>query len=76
MAFLAPIAMAAGGALASGLVNKIGKSIGIFKAGGKVPKTGNYKLHKGEVVIPVKQVKKLPKSMKALKKRKPGRPKK
>lgn len=32
--------------------------IGSFKKGGKVKKTGNYKLHKGEKVVPVKKVKK------------------
>jgi len=37
-----------GGALASGAR----KVAGMFKKGGKVPKTGNYKLHRGETVVP------------------------
>ena len=32
-----------------------------FKNGGRVPKTGVYKLHKGEVVIPNKTVNKIKK---------------
>lgn len=32
--------------------------LGSFKKGGKVKKTGNYKLHKGEKVVPAKKVKK------------------
>ncbi len=35
---------------------------GSFKKGGKVKSTGIYKLHKGEVVVPKKKVKKLAKS--------------
>lgn len=31
--------------------------IGSFKKGGKVKRTGNYKLHKGEVVVPASRVK-------------------
>lgn len=34
------------------------KPLGSFKKGGKVKKTGAYKLHKGEVVVPAKTVKK------------------
>lgn len=33
-------------------------AIGSFKRGGKVPKTGIYKLHKDEVVVPAKKSKK------------------
>ena len=32
-----------------------------FKHGGRVPKTGVYRLHKGEVVIPTKTISKLKK---------------
>lgn len=32
------------------------KPLGSFKKGGKVKKTGAYKLHKGEVVVPSKKV--------------------
>lgn len=41
------------------------KLLGSFKKGGKVKKTGKYKLHKGEVVVPVKKVKKMKKVMKS-----------
>jgi hypothetical protein len=30
-------------------------AIGSFKKGGRVPKTGTYKLHKGEKVVPAKK---------------------
>lgn len=35
----------------------ISNILGSFKKGGKVKKTGNYKLHKGEEVKPVKKKK-------------------
>ena len=41
--------------------------LGSFKKGGKVKKTGKYKLHKGEVVVPAKKVKKMKKVMKSAK---------
>lgn len=37
---------------------KAGGIIGSFKKGGKVKRTGKYKLHKGEVVVPADRVKK------------------
>ena len=40
-----------------------------FKNGGRVPKTGVYRLHKGEIVIPSK-------TMTKLSKKKPSKPKK
>ena len=40
-----------------------------FKNGGRVPKTGVYRLHKGEIVIPSK-------TMTKLAKKKPTRPRK
>ncbi len=43
-----------------GLANK---TLGSFKKGGKVKKTGIYKLHQGEMVVPKKS-----KGMKMLKK--------
>lgn len=43
-----------------GLANKTATS---YKKGGKVKKTGLAKLHKGEVVVPKKKVKKLPRVM-------------
>ncbi len=33
-----------------------GKILGSFKKGGTVPKTGNYRLHEGEVVVPAGKV--------------------
>ena len=39
------------------LIDKIGGAIGLAN-GGKVPKTGIYKLHKGELVVPAKIVSK------------------
>jgi len=39
--------------------------LGSFKKGGKVKKTGKYKLHKGEMVVPAKKVKKMKKVMKS-----------
>lgn len=38
--------------------NSGGQALGSFKKGGKVPKTGLYKLHKGEKVVPAKKRKK------------------
>lgn len=35
-----------------------GRELRSFKKGGKVKKTGKYKLHKGEKVIPAKKSKK------------------
>jgi hypothetical protein len=35
-----------------------------YKEGGKIPKTGIYKLHKGELVIPVSKVKKVERILK------------
>ena len=42
-----------------------------FKKGGKVKKTGPYKLHKGEVVVPAKQAKGAKADMRLLKQRMP-----
>jgi hypothetical protein len=39
---------------------KADKVLGSFKKGGKVKKTGVYKLHKNEVVVPAKKVAKMP----------------
>lgn len=41
------------------------KALGSFKEGGVVPKTGNYKLHKDEKVIPAEKAKMDPKVMDA-----------
>ncbi len=41
------------------------KFLGSFKKGGKVKKSGNYKLHKGEMVIPKKVSDLLDKARKA-----------
>lgn len=57
MAFLAPIL----GGLASSLFGKI---MGGEEGMRKVPKTGVYMLHKGEVVIKKKDAKKVPKALK------------
>jgi hypothetical protein len=38
--------------------------LGQMKDGGKIPKTGLYKMHKGELVIPTKKVKKVEKALK------------
>jgi hypothetical protein len=66
----------AGGALAGGFLGgnqgrSVGQNIGgqlgnllPFKKGGKVGHTGPAYLHKGEVVIPKRLVKKIPKSIK------------
>jgi hypothetical protein len=58
--------------VAAPIIYDVAKKIFGFKTGGKVPKTGIYKLHKNEIVIPAAQVKniKAP-AIKALKKRKP-----
>ena len=72
MAALLPIAASVLGPLAVAGVRKLFH----FEKGGKVPKTGAYKLHKGEVVIPAKMVGKIKSAQfKTLKKRKPGKPK-
>lgn len=44
---------------AKGVASLAGKVIGSLKKGGKVKKTGKYKLHKGEQVIPRNRVKDL-----------------
>jgi len=38
--------------------------LGEMKKGGMIKKTGVYKLHKGEMVVPVKNVEKVKKAMK------------
>jgi hypothetical protein len=42
----------------------VGKLLGSFKKGGRVKKTGKYKLHKGERVVPRSRVKDLAKNLK------------
>lgn len=42
----------------AGRLGKLDVPMGSFKKGGKVKKTGTYKLHKGERVLNVKQTKK------------------
>ena len=37
---------------AQGVANAHAQILGSFKKGGEVPKTGNYKLHEGEEVVP------------------------
>ena len=71
MAALLPIAASVLGPLAVAGVRKLFH----FEKGGKVPKTGAYKLHKGEVVIPKTMVPKIKaKALKVLKTRKPQKP--
>lgn len=55
----------------SGPMSDREKTLGSFKKGGKVKKTGKYKLHKGELVVPVKKLKKM-KKMKVMKSAQPG----
>lgn len=45
------------------------KLMGSMKNGGMVKKTGAYLLHKGEKVVPVKDVKKVEKAVKEMKKK-------
>lgn len=45
------------------------KPIASMAKGGMVKETGNYRLHKGERVIPVKDVRKVEKAMKQMKKK-------
>jgi len=76
MAFLAPIAIAALAGSAGAAAGGITKKLFGFRNGGKVPKTGIYALHKGEVVVPSKLVNKISnKQIKALKHKKPKRAK-
>jgi len=73
-AALLPLARVLGPAVLSTFagpaVKKIGKLFG-FKNGGKVPRTGVYRLHAGEVVIPKKNVAQMSKKLAHIKKRKP-----
>ena len=55
-----------------GLVNS-GLPQGAFKKGGTVPKTANYQLHKGEVVIPKNRVGGLKDKIKDIAKRMPSK---
>ena len=41
--------------------------LGELKSGGMIKKTGVYKLHKGEMVVPVKNVEKVKKAIKSTK---------
>jgi len=45
-------------------VYRTGGIMGRFKKGGKIPKAGLYKLHKGEVVVPAHRVKTVDKALK------------
>lgn len=48
---------------ARNFVYRTGGTLGGFKKGGKIPKAGLYKLHKGEVVVPAHRVKTVDKAL-------------
>jgi len=48
----------------AGHVNNYTDPVAAFKKGGKIPKSGLYKLHKGEVVVPANRVKTVDKALK------------
>jgi len=50
-------AMPGGARFAPGPIARVAPQLGSFKKGGKVKKTGSYKLHKGERVLTKKQAK-------------------
>ena len=56
-----------GGVVRHGLADAakgVGKLLGSLKKGGRIKKTGKYKLHKGEHVVPRHKVKEMAKKLK------------